>query len=157
MDDRDGTPFCDDCAEDASETGLFSEVNAEITIDPNADCLCCDYKTCRHTCTEDDPCTACVGRGDCGFGHQTRVGETKPAPRIVANMQEQRDEVSDSLRDQINGGIVGPPLDTPRIVAECWTCRPSWQAPLQLYDAVYPLENACRALGHDVRPVKVQS
>jgi len=36
----------------------------------NRECLCCDYKTCPHTCTEDDPCVACVGRGDCGDGMQ---------------------------------------------------------------------------------------
>lgn len=43
--------------------------------DPSLDVLCCGYKSCGHTCEESDPCVACVGRGDCGEGHQMVPGE----------------------------------------------------------------------------------
>jgi len=53
---------------------IVADARTAINLDAG-DVLCCDYKTCPHTCTEDDPCSACVGRGDCTEGHQTRVGE----------------------------------------------------------------------------------
>lgn len=42
---------------------------------------CCAEKTCPHTCTEDDPCSFCVGRGDCLMG---RIRKAKNPPRQVS-------------------------------------------------------------------------
>lgn len=54
-----------------NEEGLSDDRPQEYA---EADPLCCAYKTCGHGCEEEDPCSACAGRGDCGRGDQVRPG-----------------------------------------------------------------------------------